>query len=288
MKKIEETNEAYKKVLEAKGFSEEEIIDIMKDAEIELTGRTDLDPSLKSLKETVEILQKRLGGFWNERKIHRVIKKGELTPVDFNVPKRFGYQLRMDDIENFIRLQSLTTEDWKKNYYDILEKYEALKYQLEENRGKDTSEMLEKVQELENKADELEAENKRLTEQNRNLLDGYNKDMKDRPSKIKYEKTLKEKEETERQLKQLKEENNELQKQNECLINDSKEIAAGTTTEELEQLIKEKNDLEETVKEHDQTITKQRSENDKKDRKIKRLEKKVKDFEEKAKEITVE
>ncbi|MCC2380959.1 hypothetical protein LKM00_26540 [Bacillus wiedmannii] len=277
-----------KEVLAAKGLSEEEIVDVLKDTEIKLTGRTDLDPELKTIKEVVPILQKRLGGFWNDRKVHRFIKSGDLTPVTFNLPRKYGYQLKMTDIEEFIRLQSKTVDDWKQSYYDMLEKYEDLKYQLEENQGLEAVELHEKIQELESKVDELTAENGRLTEQNRNLLDGYNRDMLERPSKVKYEKTLKEKEEAERQLKQLKEENDTLQKQNERLIKESEEVAAETNTEELEQLLKEKNDLEETVKEHDQTITKQRTENDKKDRKIKRLEKKVKDLEEKTKEITVE
>lgn len=270
-----------REVLAAKGMNEEEILEVLKDTEVKLTGRTDLDPELKTVKETVVILQKRLGGFWNERKVHRFIKKGDLVPVTFSLPRKYGYQLKMDNIEEFIRLQSKTVDDWKQSYYDLLEKYEDLKYQLEENKDLETVELYEKIQELENKAEELGAENKRLTEQNRNLLDGYNKDMLERPSKVKYEKTLAEKEETERQLKQLKE-------QNDQLISEAKDVAAETSTEELEQLIKEKNELEETVKENDQTITKQRTENDKKDRKIKRLEKKVKDLEEKTKEMTVE
>lgn len=277
-----------KEVLAARGFSEEEIIDVLKDTEVKLTGRTELDPKLKTIKEAVEIFQKRLGGFWNDRKVHRFIKKGELTPINFNLPRKYGYQLTVENIEEFIRLQSKTVDDWKQSYYDLLEKYEDLKYQLEENKGLEAVELYEKMQELENKVGELGAENKRLTEQNRNLLDGYNKDMLERPSKVKYEKTLAEKEETERQLKQLKEDNDVLRKQNDQLISEAKEIAAETTTEELEQLIKEKNELEESVKENDQTITKQRTEGEKKDRKIKRLEKKVKDLEEKAKEITVE
>ncbi|NUJ08489.1 hypothetical protein [Bacillus paranthracis] len=270
-----------REVLAAKGMNEEEILEVLKDTEVKLTGRTDLDPELKTVKETVVILQKRLGGFWNERKVHRFIKKGDLVPVTFSLPRKYGYQLKMDNIEEFIRLQSKTVDDWKQSYYDLLEKYEDLKYQLEENKDLETVELYEKMQELENKVDELQTKNDHLTEQNRKLLDGYNKDMAERPSKIKYEKTLKEKEETERQLKQLKEEN-------ERLINNTKDVTAGTTTEELEQLLKEKSELETTVKENDQTITKQRTENDKKDRKIKRLEKKVKDLEEKTKEMTVE
>ncbi|WP_319618430.1 hypothetical protein [Bacillus cereus group sp. BfR-BA-01700] len=291
-KKMEKKEEEQKKqevlrqVLAAKGMSEEEILDVLKDTEIKMTGRTDLDPKLKSVKETAAILEERLGGFWNERKVHRVIGRGELTPINLNTPRKLGYQLEMKDIENFIRLESQTTEDWKNSYYSEVKKYEDLKIQIENNQGKDAVELLEKIQELENKVDELQAKNDHLTEQNRKLLDGYNKDMAERPSKIKYEKTLKEKEETERQLKQLKEENSVSKEQNDQLISETKDVAAETNTEELEQLLKEKNELETTVKENDQTITKQRTENDKKDRKIKRLEKKIKDLE--AKEITVE
>jgi hypothetical protein len=55
-----------------------------------------------------------------------------------------------------------------------------------------------------------------------------------------------------------------LKEQNDQLISETKDVAAETNTEELEQLLKEKNELETTVKENDQTITKQRTENDKK------------------------
>jgi hypothetical protein len=186
--------EVLRQVLAAKGMSEEEILDVLKDTEIKMTGRTDLDPKLKSVKETAAILEERLGGFWNERKVHRVIGRGELTPINLNTPRKLGYQLEMKvNIENFIRLESQTTEDWKNSYYSEVKKYEDLKIQIENNQGKDAVELLEKIQELENKVDELQAKNDHLTEQNRKLLDGYNKDMAERPSKIKYEKTLKEK-----------------------------------------------------------------------------------------------
>jgi hypothetical protein len=52
-----------------------------------------------------------------------------------------------------------------------------------------------------------------------------------------------------------------LKEQNDQLISETKDVAAETNTEELEQLLKEKNELETTVKENDQTITKQRTEN---------------------------
>ncbi|PDY82745.1 hypothetical protein [Bacillus cereus] len=284
MNKIEKQQEAFKQSLVEKGLSEEEIMDIMKNTEIKLTGRTDLDPNLKSLKETVEILQKRLGGFWNERKIHRIIKKGELTPIDFNVPKRFGYQLKMEDIEEYIRLQSLTTEDWKNNYYDLLQKYEELKYQLEENQGKGTTELHEKIQELESKVDELQHENKNLQDNNLVLVNSYNKDMGFVNEKN--EEIEKENKSMKRQLKHLQEDHEQLQKQNEKLINDYNEISERPSMEEFNHLFQEKKDLTETVQEFDEVITKQRAENEKKDRKIKRLEKKVKDLE--AKEVPVE
>ncbi|GCF76330.1 hypothetical protein BC2926_38710 [Bacillus cereus] len=276
--------EILKEVLAAKGLSENEILDVLKDTEIKLNGRTDLDPKLKTVKETAEILKERLGGFWNERKVHRVIGRGELTPINLHTPRKLGYQLEMKDIENFIRLESQTIEDWKNNYYEVLKKYEDLKLQVEENEGKDAAEVYEKIQELEEKVDELQVENKNLQDNNLILVNQYNKDMtfvNEKNDELNKEnKTLK------RQVDNLQKDHTQLEKQNERLINNSKEVAAETTTEELEQLVKEKKELEETVKEHDQTITKQRTEGEKKDRKIKRLEKKVKDLE--AKEIPVE
>lgn len=276
--------EILKEVLAARGLSEEDILDVLKDTEIKLTGRTDLDPKLKSVKETAAILQERLGGLWNERKVHRAIGRGELTPINFATPRKLGYQLELEDIENFIRLESQTTEDWKKSYYSEVKKYEDLKIQIENNQGKDAAELLEKIQELESKVDELEAQNKNLQENNLNLVNQYNKDMifvNEKNDELNKEnKTLN------RQVENLKKDYAQLEKQNKRLISDTKEVTADSTTEELEQILKEKKELEETVKENDQTIEKQRSEGEKKDRKIKRLEKKVKDLE--AKEITVE
>jgi hypothetical protein len=74
-----------------------------------------------------------------------------------------------------------------------------------------------------------------------------------------------------------------LKEQNDQLISETKDVAAETNTEELEQLLKEKNELETTVKENDQTITKQRTENDKKDRKNQAIREENKRFRSKKK-----
>lgn len=73
---------------------------------------------------------------WNNHKVLRLIKNGQIEPQDKEPAKRIGYRIKEDEVERFITEYKMTKEDWKK-----------------------------KVVEAENHAKELEVKNEELEKQ---------------------------------------------------------------------------------------------------------------------------
>ncbi|MDA1569402.1 hypothetical protein PDK93_25470 [Bacillus cereus] len=191
-KKISPTAAALRKVLEAQGKTEEEIMETVKSMEMEVHGRTTVDPTLKNTIEVAEMLSSALEGTWNKAKVWRIVKSGLLTPVSFEVAQRHGYQFRTEDVEEFIRIESKTKEDWRNAFHTL------------EGRMKLAGEKAkQQVEELEKQIAALQKENKELQEKKMILVDGYNKDMA--IANERNEELLKETKELEETVKENKE-----------------------------------------------------------------------------------
>lgn len=128
--------EIMKELLAEQGFEGKQLEEMVEKARLKqeklIEEEMKNEEKLKTVEETVKILEKALDTKWNGPKVRRFITSKDLKPIDPNPPKKVGFRIHMDEINRFIEWESMSKEDWKKRCLEAEEKLQTMQQTMEQ------------------------------------------------------------------------------------------------------------------------------------------------------------
>ncbi|ASK17790.1 MULTISPECIES: hypothetical protein [Bacillus cereus group] len=128
--------EIMKELLAEQGFEGKQLDEMVEKARLKqeklIEEELKNEEKLKTVEETVKLLEKSIGGTWNGPKVRRMIAAKQLKPVEENPAKRTGFRIHIKEIERFIEWESMSKEDWKKRCLDAEEQLLAAQKTIEQ------------------------------------------------------------------------------------------------------------------------------------------------------------
>lgn len=127
----------YKKMLEKRGETPENIEKLVAEyLEVEKEEQKSLENMLK-VNDAAVYLEEQLQGMWNEAKVRRFIKDGEINPAGSWNAKKLGYRIEKSELDRFIEEYKMTKDDWKKLAKSLQKENETLKAEIESLKVKE-------------------------------------------------------------------------------------------------------------------------------------------------------